>query len=113
MPYRVVEELKTSNPDIIIDGLEQAKEVLVLNGMTLEESIEFLDSNGWSVWHDNRDSILDTITNVVFEWDQEEQILSRTFVFESEVLYEEYRYMINQIFPPHERKMILKEVTSL
>ena len=113
MPHRVVEELRTHNPNIILNGLEEAKEVLILNGMSLEEILEFLDLNGWDIWHNNKDSLSNTITNVLLEWNQESQTLTRTFEFENEELYEEYRYMCNSIFPSHEREFTLKEVTPV
>jgi hypothetical protein len=115
MTVRIVEELRPSSPNIILDGLEEAKVVLVFGTIPLDESIILLDENGWDIWVNNRESLLNSLTNVIYEWNQEEQILKRTFEFENEELYDEYRYMCNSVFPSDgiERELILREIIEI
>lgn len=113
MPFKIVEELKTDDPSIILNSLEEAKDVLILNNWTMEETIEFLDANGWDVWFNNRESLFNTINNAILEWDQESQILKRTLVFDNEELFEEHRYMCNRIFPDHPRELMIKEMLEI
>jgi hypothetical protein len=113
MPFQIVEELRTHNPSIILNSLEEAKDVLILNNWTVEETIEFLDTNGWDIWFNNRESLLNSFNSVTLDWDQESQILKRTLVFENEELFDEYRYMCNSIFPAHDRQLVLKEAVDV
>lgn len=113
MPFQIVEELRTHNSNIILNSLEEAQNVLIWDNWTKEETLEFLDNNGWDIWFNNRESLLNTINSVVLEWNQEDQVLTRTLVFENEELFDEYRYMCNNIFPAHERDLTVKEAVDL
>jgi hypothetical protein len=113
MPFKIVEELKTHNPAIYLSSQEDAERVLILDNWTREETIDFLDKNGWPVWHNNRESLINSTDNVQLEWDQESQILRRTLIFESEELFDEFRNMCRNIFPSHPRELIVKEATDI
>lgn len=105
MPHRVVEELKTIIPDVIFNSVEEAREFLIDDGLTLEESIALMDNYADPVWVNNRESLLNTINGVILEWNQDTQILTRTLIFESEELYFNYRSMVNEIFSPTPRTL--------
>lgn len=113
MPFKIVEELKTHNPGIYLNSQEDAERVLILDNWTREEIIDFLDQNGWAVWHNNRESLINSTDNVTLEWNQESQILKRTLIFESEELFNEFRHMCKYIFPPHQRELVLRQVEDI
>lgn len=98
MVCRIVEELRLLDKSVIINSLEEAREILIDNGLTLEKSITFMDNYADPVWVNNRESLLNTINNVNLEWDQDNQVLIRTFIFADETLYFDYRSMTNEIF---------------
>ena len=98
MSFKVVEELRSLDTSLIINSLEEAIEILINDGLTREESIDLLDNYADPVWVNNRESLLNTINNVILEWNQDNQILTRTFIFADEELYFNYRSMTNEIF---------------
>lgn len=98
MAFKVSEELRLLDKSIIINSLEEAKELLINDGLTWEEIISMLDNYADPVWVNNRENLLNTINNVNLEWDQVNQVLTRTFIFADEQLYFDYRSMTNEIF---------------
>jgi len=108
MPYKITEELKSLNE--LFYSFEEAKNALIDDNFTFEESIALFDEVAYPVWVDNRDSLLNTINNIVLEWDEINQVLTRTIEFESEQLYFEYRAMTNSVFPYMNRILEVKSV---
>ncbi len=98
MVYKVVEELRSLDPSVVINSLEEANELLVNDGLSWEESITLMDNYADPVWVNNRESLLYTINNVDLEWNQDSQVLTRTFIFADEQLYFDYRSMTNEVF---------------
>lgn len=113
MVYKVVEDLKSTNPSVILNSIEEAREFLIDDGLTIEESIELLDNYADPIWVNNRESLLNTINQVILEWDQDNQVLTRTIVFADEELYFNYRSMANEIFPPTPRSLEIVEVEEI
>ena len=105
MPFTVTEELRSTNLDVTLNSIEEAKDFLVYDGISIEENIEIMDNYGDPFWVANRESLLNTITNIDFNWDQNTQTLTRTLVFSSESAYVNYRKMINVVFPAIEREL--------
>jgi hypothetical protein len=105
MSFKVVEELRSLDPSVIINSLEDARELLIDDGLTLEESINLMDNYSDPVWVNNRESLLNTINSVKLEWDQNNQVLTRTFIFADEELYFDYRSMTGEVFSNAPRNM--------
>lgn len=105
MPFIVTEQITAQNPSIILNSVEEAKDFLVYDGISLEESISMIDNYADPFWVANRESLMETITNIDFQWDQGTQTLTRTLTFFSESAYVNYRRIINSIFPAMERDL--------
>lgn len=113
MAYKVVEELRSLDPSVIINSLEEARELLIDDGLTVEESIALLDNYADPVWVNNKESLLNTISNVNLEWDQDNQVLIRTLIFEDEELYFDYRSMVNEVFSNAPRNLEIVALEAL
>lgn len=105
MPFIVTEQLTPQNPSVILNSLEEAKDFLVYDGISMEDNIAMMDNYADPFWVANRESLLETILNIDFQWDQGTQTLRRTLVFSSESAYINYRRMINSVFPAMERDL--------
>ena len=64
-----------------------------------------MDNYADPVWMNNRESLLNTINSVKLEWDQNNQVLTRTFIFADEELYFDYRSMTGEVFSNAPRNM--------
>ena len=98
MAYKVVEELRLLDPSVILNSIEEARELLINDGLTFEENINLMDNYADPVWVNNRESLLNTINSINLEWDQDNQVLTRTLIFADDELYFDYRSMTNEIF---------------
>ena len=105
MPFIVTEQLTPKNPSVILNSLEEAKDFLIYEGMTIEENIAILDNFNDPFWVANRESLIETMTNVDFQWDQNMQMLTRTLVFSSESAYVNLRRILNRTMPAMERDL--------
>jgi len=105
MPFIVTEQLTPQNPSVILNSLEEAKDFLIYEGMTIEENISILDNFNDPFWAANRESLIETMTNIDFQWDQNMQTLTRTLVFSSESAYVNLRRILNRTMPAMERDL--------
>ena len=105
MAFIVTEQLTPQNPSVILNSIEEAKDFLVYDGLTMEENISMIDNYGDSFWVANRESLIETMTSIKFQWDQGTQTLMRTLTFSSESAYVNYRRIINGVFPAMERDL--------
>ena len=107
MVYRIVEELRTSDPNIILNSLEEATEFLISDGVTTEETISLLDEHNDPIWAKNRAALVNTMNTVLLEWDSNRQVLTRTREFRDEQLFKDYNVIIYQTFPAMARVVTL------
>lgn len=98
MVYRIIEELRSSDPSIILNSLEEADDFLILEGVPREEIISLLDAHGDPIWSLNREDLVNTINNVVLDWDQDNQVLTRTLDFRDEQLFNDFREMLSTMY---------------
>lgn len=98
MVYRVIQELKLINQTATSE--EDAVNKLVRDNNTQAQFISVLDNSGDEDWTNNRSSFMNTVNNIVYSWNNDTQVLTRTYDFESEQLYDIWQFLIPTYFSP-------------